>query len=62
MTYGGQHGLRMGGVTGLKGAALDFFGGNLGQEVNEAFEKKLSTEIFICESCGHIEFRYLGGL
>lgn len=62
MAYGGQHGIRMGGVTGLKAAALDFFGGNLGQEANEVFEKKLSVELFVCENCGEITFKYLSGL
>ncbi|WP_414039384.1 hypothetical protein ACJU26_09150 [Acidithiobacillus sp. M4-SHS-6] len=62
MTFAGQHGIRLGGITGIKAAALDFFGGQLGQEANEAFEKKLSTELFICQKCGSIEFKYLGGV
>lgn len=62
MTCAGQHGIRLGGVTGIKAAALDFFGGQLGQEANEVFEKKAATEIYICQSCGTMEFKYLGGL
>lgn len=62
MTYAGNHGLRIGGITGLAGAAADVFFSNVGQGVNEAFEKKIMVDIFICETCGDLRFKYCGGL
>ncbi len=62
MTYAGNHGVRVGGITGIAGAAADLLFSNIGQGVNEAFEKKIKADIFICETCGDIRFKYCGGL
>jgi hypothetical protein len=40
----GAHGIRMGGVTGLGGAALGMIGGQIADDGEEAFEKKLKVQ------------------
>ncbi len=58
----GTHGVRMGGLTGLGGAALGMIGGQLADDGEEAFEKKLKVQVFVCPQCKEISFKYLGGL
>ncbi|WP_024892591.1 hypothetical protein [Acidithiobacillus thiooxidans] len=58
----GQHGVRLGGLTGMAGAAAAMLGGQLASDGEEAFEKKMRTEIFVCPSCSEISMKYLGGL
>lgn len=58
----GAHGLRMGGLTGLGGAALGMIGGQLADDGEEAFEKKLAVQVFVCPQCHEISFKYRGGL
>lgn len=58
----GAHGLRMGGLTGLGGAALGMIGGQLADDGEEAFEKKLAVQVFVCPQCQEISFKYRGGL
>ncbi len=58
----GQHGLRMGGLTGIAGAAVGAVFGQLATDGEEAFEKKLKVQVFVCPSCAEVSLKYLGGL
>ncbi len=58
----GTHGVRLGGLTGLGGAALGMIGGQLADDGEEAFEKKLKVQVFVCPQCKEVSFKYLGGL
>lgn len=58
----GAHGIRMGGLTGLGGAALGMNGGQLADDGEEAFEKKLKVQVFVCPQCSEMSFKYHGGL
>ncbi|MBU2838511.1 hypothetical protein HF670_02790 [Acidithiobacillus thiooxidans] len=58
----GVHGLRMGGLTGLGGAALGMIAGQMADDGEEAFEKKLKVQVFVCPQCSEISFKYHGGL
>lgn len=58
----GAHGMRMGGLTGLGGAALGMIGGQLADDGEEALEKKLKVQVFVCPQCQEMSFKYHGGL
>ncbi len=58
----GAHGIRMGGLTGLGGAALGMIGGQMADDGEEAFEKKLKVQVFVCPQCQEISFKYHSGL
>ncbi|MDD3760578.1 MAG: hypothetical protein PHO57_07070 [Acidithiobacillus sp.] len=58
----GAHGIRMGGLTGLGGAALGMIGGQLADDGEEAFEKKLQVQVFVCPQCHEVSLKYRGGL
>ncbi|WP_312283648.1 hypothetical protein [Candidatus Igneacidithiobacillus taiwanensis] len=58
----GAHGIRMGGLTGLGGAALGMIAGQLADDGEEAFEKKLKVQVFVCPNCKEVSFKYHGGL
>ena len=52
----------MGGLTGLAGAAAGAVHGQLADEGEEAFEKKLAVQVFVCPQCREVSFKYHGGL
>ncbi|MCY0872346.1 MAG: hypothetical protein OWQ56_06535 [Acidithiobacillus caldus] len=58
----GAHGIRVGGLTGIGGAALGVIAGQLADDAEEAFEKKLKVQIFVCPQCSEVSFKYHGGL
>ncbi|PKY11865.1 hypothetical protein B1757_02585 [Acidithiobacillus marinus] len=58
----GAHGIRMGGLTGIGGAALGMLGGQMADDGEEAFEKKLKVQVFVCPQCHEVSFKYRGGL
>lgn len=58
----GTHGVRMGGLTGLAGAAVGMLGGQLADDGEEAFEKKAVFQIFVCPQCHETSFKYHKGL
>lgn len=58
----GEHGVRMGGLTGLGGAALGMLGGQLADDGEEAFEKKMKVQVFVCPQCQEVSLKYRGGL
>ncbi|MCR1344900.1 hypothetical protein NRY68_03585 [Acidithiobacillus ferrooxidans] len=57
----GAHGLRMGGLTGLGGAALGMIEGQLADDGVDAFERKLAVQVFVCLQYGEVSFKYRGG-
>ena len=58
----GAHGIRLGGLTGLLGAGAALLGGQLAEDGEEAFEKKLAVQVFVCPQCQEVSFKYRGGL
>ncbi|MEB8535535.1 hypothetical protein [Acidithiobacillus ferriphilus] len=58
----GTHGVRLGGVTGLLGAGMDAVLGNVGEDANEAFEKKMTVQLFVCPQCREVSMKYVTGL
>jgi hypothetical protein len=58
----GEHGIRMGGLTGMLGAGAALVGGQLAEDGEEAFEKKLAVQVFVCPQCQEVSFKYRGGL
>ena len=62
MAYQGAHGLRMGGLTGMLGAGAAMLGGQLASDGEEAFEKKLEVDIYVCPQCQDVRFKYRKGL
>ncbi len=58
----GAHGIRMGGLTGIAGAAAGVVFGQLADDGEEAFEKKLAVQVFVCPQCREVSFKYRGGL
>lgn len=58
----GAHGIRMGGLTGLAGAAAGAVLGQLADEGEEAFEKKLAVQVFVRPQFREVSFKYHGGL
>ena len=37
-------------------------GGQMADDGEEAFEKKLKVQVFVCPQCSEISFKYHGGL
>lgn len=62
MEYHGAHGLRMGGLTGMLGAGAAMLGGQMAEDGEEAFEKKLEVDVFVCPQCQDVRFKYRKGL
>ncbi|ACH83641.1 hypothetical protein HMI48_11000 [Acidithiobacillus ferrooxidans] len=62
MAYQGAHGLRMGGLTGMLGAGAAFLGGQVATDGEEAFEKKLEVDIYVCPQCQDVRLKYRKGL
>ena len=62
MAYQGEHGIRMGGLTGLLGAGAAMIGGQMADDAEEAFEKKMKVDVYICPQCQDVRFKYRGGL
>ncbi|MGK9450252.1 hypothetical protein ACSSZE_03165 [Acidithiobacillus caldus] len=58
----GAHGIRLGGLTGLLGAGAAMIGGQLAEDGEEAFEKKLEVQVFVCPQCHEVSFKYRKGL
>jgi hypothetical protein len=57
----GAHGLRMGGLTGLGGAALGMIAGQMADDGEEAFEKKLKVQVFVCPSAARFLLNIMAG-
>ncbi|MDD2749878.1 hypothetical protein [Acidithiobacillus sp.] len=51
-----------GGLTGLGGAAFGMIAGQMADDGEEAFEKKLKVQVFVCPQCSEMSFKYHGGL
>ena len=62
MQYLGNHGIRMGGLTGLAGAAAGAIFGQLADDGEEAFEKKMAVQVHVCPQCAEVSLKYQGGL
>lgn len=62
MSYQGEHGIRVGGLTGLMGAGAAMLGGQLADDAEEALEKKMKVGIYVCPQCQDVRFKYRGGL
>lgn len=62
MSYQGEHGIRMGGLTGLLGAGAALLGGQLAEDGEEAFEKKMVVDLYICPQCADVRLKYKRGL
>lgn len=62
MQYMGDHGIRMGGLTGLGGAAAGAIFGQLATDGEEAFEKKMAVQVHVCPQCAEVSLKYRGGL
>jgi hypothetical protein len=62
MVHHGAHGIRMGGLTGLMGAGAAMIGGQMADDGEEAFEKKLEVDVFVCPKCQDVRFKYRKGL
>lgn len=62
MQYLGDHGIRMGGLTGLGGAAAGAIFGQLATDGEEAFEKKMAVQVHVCPQCSEVSLKYRGGL
>ena len=58
----GTHGIRMGGLTGMLGAGAAMLGGQLASDGEEAFEKKMVVQVFVCPQCHETSFKYIKGL
>lgn len=58
----GAHGIRMGGLTGMLGAGAALIGGQLAEDGEEAFEKKMEVQVFVCPSCHEVSLKYRKGL
>ncbi len=58
----GAHGIRMGGLTGLMGAGAALLGGQLAEDGEEAFEKKMMVQVLVCPQCAEVSLKYKGGL
>ncbi len=58
----GSHGIRMGGLTGILGAGAAALGGQLADDAEEAFEKKMAVRVFVCPQCHEVSLKYQGGL
>lgn len=58
----GAHGIRMGGLTGILGAGAAMLGGQLAEDGEEAFEKKMQVQVFVCPQCHEVSLKYRGGL
>lgn len=62
MQYLGDHGIRMGGLTGMLGAGAALIGGQLATDGEEAFEKKMAVQVHVCPQCAEVSLKYKGGL
>jgi hypothetical protein len=62
MDYLGDHGIRMGGLTGMLGAGAALLGGQLAEDGEEAFEKKMDVRVHVCPQCAEVSLKYKGGL
>jgi hypothetical protein len=62
MDHHGVHGIRLGGITGLVGAAAGLAFGSKEDAVNQAFEKKMECDVFICPQCLDVRLKYRKGL
>jgi hypothetical protein len=62
MDHHGAHGIRMGGLTGVLGAGAAMIGGQLADDGEEAFEKKLEVDVYVCSQCQDVRFKYRKGL
>lgn len=58
----GAHGIRMGGLTGMLGAGAALLGGQVADDAEEAFEKKMAVQVFVCPQCHEVSLKYHGGL
>jgi hypothetical protein len=58
----GAHGIHMGGLTGLGGAALGMIAGQMADDGEDAFEKRLKVQVAVCPQCSDLSFKYHGGI
>ena len=57
MAYQGAHAIRTGGLSKGWGIAADFvLGGHDEEYINTAMERNVILHVFVCQSCGKVEF------